>query len=324
MQMENGMIVLFQVGNLPVTAYAVAVALALGIGIALLGWQCKTHGLKAGTATTYALWALPISVVCARLFYCLCRLSLYGELGYGSMLKLWNGGYALWGAIGGMVFSALLVAKLSKQKTVKLLDALAAPGALTLALIRFAEVLNGEGIGMYVENEAFWRFPFAVCNEWGEWYWAIFLLEGLAALVIGAVLLRKKRAEGDDAKLFFVLFGTVSVVLESLRRDNFLRWLFVRVSQLSSVLVLVGIMVWAVVYYVRHQESRRISTGNLVLCWVVYVLMAGCCIALEFAVDKSATLPVWAAYCLMTVCSIVMGVCAYRVVMKASARPVKE
>ena len=66
------------------------------------------------------------------------------------------------------------------------------PAALTIALCRFSEYFSGEGIGMYVENEALRFFPLAVSNEWGEWYWAIFVLEGLAALAIMACLLRQR------------------------------------------------------------------------------------------------------------------------------------
>ena len=49
------------------------------------------------------LGALPLGLVGARLFYCLSRLAIYTDMGLVNVLRLWDGGYALWGAVGGAV-----------------------------------------------------------------------------------------------------------------------------------------------------------------------------------------------------------------------------
>ena len=184
--------------GLPVTAYALCLTAALCAALALLAAQCRRLSLRPGTALTMALWMLPLGLAGARLFYCLARLSFFMEVGLGSMLKMWNGGFALWGALGGAVLGAVIAARQTHQRPALLLDALAAPGALAIALCRLAEYFSGEGIGMYVEDERFCFFPLAVCNQYEEWYWAIFLLEALVALVILGVLLRRARPAGDS------------------------------------------------------------------------------------------------------------------------------
>ena len=153
---------LFEIFGKPVTAYALCVVAALALGLFLLFTEQKKRGLKAETVEIFALLALPLGVIGARAFYCLARINFYLEIGMVNMLRFWDGGYALWGAAGGVVIAALLTAKMTKQKISAILDAVAAPAALAIALGRFAEFFSGEGIGMYVENEAFWRFPFAV------------------------------------------------------------------------------------------------------------------------------------------------------------------
>lgn len=317
--MENGMLVLFEVGPLPVTAYGVALAAALLAGLWAFAVSCRKKGLDRIAALNFVLLALPLGLVGARLFYVLCRITLYSELGYVEALKCWHGGYALWGAIGGVVLAAGIGGGFSGKKMLRLMDAAAAPAALMICLVRMAEYFNGEGIGMMVEIEALCFFPLAVQNEWGEWYYAVFLLEAAVAAAIFLVLKQreKRMPEEGSAKCFFFLFCTASLLIESLRRDQFLRWLFVRVNQLTAVLVLTGMLVFVLVKWLRNPEKRRLGKGEVLGCWAGFALLAGVCIALEFAVDKAAWLPVWACYTLMALCVAGMGLCAGKLLYKS-------
>ena len=318
--MEEMKYVLFTVLGRPVTAYALCLVAALGLGLLLMAWQQRKHGLRCDTAEIFALLALPLGLIGARVFYCLCRLTVFMELGMGNMLRLWDGGYAMWGAAGGAVIAALLTAKITRQSAARILDAMAVPAALVMALGRFAEFFSGEGIGLEVENAFFQRFPFAVFDaDWEVWFWAIFLLEGIAALTILAVLLAKKHGKpGDHAKLFLVLYCSAQILLESLRRDQFLRWLFVRVSQLTAVLVLGGLMFYALYKWVKAPADQRMPKKQLIINWVVFLLCVGLCIAMEFAVDKAAFMPVWLCYTIMGVCCVIFGYTAHQLILKGT------
>lgn len=318
MEAPNG---IFTLLSLPVTAYALCLAGALCAALALLTAQCRRLSLRPGTALTMALWMIPLGLVGARLFYCLARLSFFMEIGLEHMLRGWDGGYALWGALGGAVLGAVIAARQTHQSPARVLDALAAPGALAIALCRLAEYFSGEGIGMYVEDERFCFFPLAVCNQFMEWYWAIFLLEALAALVILGVVLRRTRPAGDSARLFLILYSASQVLLESMRRDNFLRWLFVRVSQLGAALVMAGLMLYALVQLARCGRLHGPALRRTLICWAVFVACTGIIIALEFAIDKSADLPIWAAYCLMALCCIGLGTACYQAVFGCRGVP---
>lgn len=314
--MESGMIVLFGMGQLPVTAYGLSLAAALLAGFALLMVRGRKMGLQTTALLDFVLLAVPLALMGARVFYVACRLGLYSEMGAGEAVRMWHGGYALWGAIAGGVLAAFLCRK-KAGGMLRMMDAAAAPAALMIGLGRLAEVFNGEGIGMLVEQEGLCFFPLAIQNEWGEWYYAIFMLEALAAFIILWVLLRQKAPEGKAAKTFFFLFCTCSLLIESLRRDQFLRWLFVRVNQLTAVLVLTGMLAFVLVKWIRHPQKRRFTKGKVAAGWVGFALLAGICIALEFAVDKAAWLPVWACYTLMAGFVAAMGVCAGKLLFKS-------
>ncbi|MBR6667010.1 MAG: prolipoprotein diacylglyceryl transferase [Clostridia bacterium] len=318
--MDDMMHVLFSVAGLPVTTYALCVVIALALGLLLLAWRQKKHGLRCDTAEIFALLALPLGLIGARLFYCLARLTMYMEMGLVSILRFWDGGYALWGAVGGAVIAAILTAKITKQSALKLLDALSAPAALVIALGRLAELTNGEGRGLEVITPVFQRFPFALYNaDYETWFWAICVFEAVAALVIFAILLAKKPArDGEHARLFLILYCASQILLEALRADNFLHWtrVFIRVSQLTAVLVLAGMMFCALWRWRKASADARLPRKQVIINWVIFLICVGVSIWMQFAVQKSAHIPAWLCYTVMGVCAVGFGVTSHRLIMK--------
>ncbi|MBQ6959833.1 MAG: prolipoprotein diacylglyceryl transferase [Clostridia bacterium] len=310
----------FYLFQMPVTGYAVCVVLAAAAGLGLFLYRGSRRRLDTDALWGTALLALPLGLLGARLFYCLARFSLYEEIGLENMLRLWDGGYALWGAAGGAALAAVIGTRCGKQPLAPLLDALAPAGALTIALARFGEFFSGEGCGPYVEDEAFQFFPLAVYDGYyEEWKWAVFMLEGLAALAILAALLRKQRKAGDTARLFLLLYSACQILLESLRRDSYLRWLFVKVSQLTAAIVIVMLMAAATVRWARRKDARRMTGKGLLMRWLAAAASVGLIIALEFAVDDKIwhELPIWGIYGLMACACAVIGVSAHQTVFRS-------
>ena len=315
MEYENT--ILFSALGLPVTAYALCLAVSLGLGLSLFFLLGKKRGIGDDTLWRAALLALPMGLLGARLFYCAARVYYFLEIGLENVLRLWDGGYALWGAAGGVFLAAAVTARTKKQPLAALLDALAPPAALVIALTRFAEYFSGEGRGFYVEREAFWFFPVSVYRaDFDEWHLAIFIWEGLAALMILAALLRRQRKAGDTARLFLLLYSACQILFESLRQDGTLRWLFVRVSQLTSALVIAGLMLASTVRWARNREARAMKPGGLALRWLAMLAGVGAVIAMEFSVDGKifVQLPVWAGYAVMACACACVGAAAYQTV----------
>ena len=319
--------VLFSVFRLPVTAYALCLSLSLAAALAVFFRRCVREGVDGNAAWRTALLALPLGLIGARVFYCAARYKLYNEIGFGSALALWNGGYALWGAVGGAALAAVIAARRSRVRPARVLDAMAPAGALAIGLMRFAEYFSGEGRGRLVENEAFQRFPFAVYSEaYEEWYLAVFILEGLAALAIFAALLRARRAPGDKARMLLILYSACQMLLESLREDSCLKWLFVRVSQLTAALVLAGLMIAAAVKWARKGHNGGISKGRMAAYGGLFLLGVCVIIAMEFAVDGKilAGLPEWADYLIIALSCAVMGRAGWRTVLRSPAETIDK
>lgn len=310
--------------RLTVTPYALCVAAALVLGVILLAWRCKKAGLRADTAGTAALLGIPLGLLGARLLYVICRLfyflyMLEDEGGLMLGLHLWQGGYALWGAVAGAALAGTLTGVFTKQRISKVLDAMAAPAALIIALCRFAEYFVGLGLGLSVETEAFQRFPLAVEVYEGDWYWAVFMLEGAAALAILCVLLATKKEKGGQARLMLLLYSACQIVLESMRSKGEVLTLpnndFVRASQVISLLVLIGLMTGGTIRWGTRHGRQRISLAALIGCWAALVILAGVVVAMEFSMDNKISflrsLSKEGAHLIMAFCAAGMGIAAY-------------
>lgn len=290
--------------------YSVSVVAAVACGLLLL-WTTSRGKLKNGTVGTLGILMLPLGLVFAKLFHVAGDWYWYEAAGLDSILRLWEGGYGLWGAVLGCALAVILTARITGERSAVLFDACAAPAALVIAICRFVEYpFAGQGIGMGLDSDSvFCRFPFAVVNEWEEWYWAVFMLEGVIAVIILAVLLASGKTGGDKARLFLILYSAAQITCESLRRDQYLVWSFVRVSQLTAALVLLGLIIAALV---RRRSVDRKDWIDVIL----FLLGTGIVIGMEFAKDKLPAMPVWSCYAVMAAASAVMGIVTCRLVFR--------
>ncbi|MBQ9210655.1 MAG: prolipoprotein diacylglyceryl transferase [Clostridia bacterium] len=317
--------VMWNILGRPMTPYAVAVWVACLVALGVFLWQGRKLKTSARLATV--VLSAVLGLLGARLFYVAARWELFLDIGLQNFfyiedeeLRIWGAatGAAFWGAVGGVALGALLAGKLTRVKAADLLDALAPAGALGIAISRFGEFSIGEGIGPEVDVEALQFFPLSVVNEWEEWNYALFMLEGLVGLIIFVLLITygRRLAQGYRARMFLVLYSSSQIILEALRRDNFLRWLFVRVSQVTAAVVLLGLVVFGILRWMKRPEGQRMSQKKLIGNGVIFLLMVPIIVILEFAVDKSPTLSVGMAYLLETICCIGMGVTSWNLAMK--------
>ena len=220
------------------------------------------------------------ALVGARLLYCIFRWDFYlYDMGLAGVLRIWEGGFLLYGAVAGVLLTVLLLAKAKGADARLLLDEIAAPGMMVISISRMAEGMTTEGVGAWLEEGFFCRFPFAVQNEWGEWQLAVYLFETVAAIAILFRLLHHRAAPGEKLLTALLLYAGCQIVLESLRMDACLRIGFVRVSQvLSAVTVFVVTLIRAL----RAGKKQAVVSGGLCLAGIA---AAG---IIEWALDKTS------------------------------------
>lgn len=279
--------------------YGLVVAASAVLSLLLAGRQLRARQMKQETLAVFAAWCLPLSFLFARLLYCLICMDGFTRSGIAYFFDFTSGGYTLWGAIPGGCLAAYITGKHTRQSFAQLADALAAPAALMIALGRLAEGVVGQGYGWYVEDwfdpmngmslfhpeeyGALLRFPFAVQDMYGEWCWAIFVLEALIALVICALLLRAHAPRpGMTALRGLLLLAAAQILCESLRQDAVLRFGFVRVNQIISAAVIVALLVYGCILTRDKKRMLPAAIGTAVCIGVV--------VTMEFALEKKVVL----------------------------------
>lgn len=285
--------------------------LLIGAVLALgLGWL---RGRQAGIAQRKLLLATVLAPLMAAFFshlcYCLVSLSdvLYTQSA-GYWLAFWQGGQMFY---GGLLGAMLALAIAGGKERIRLMDAYSSPMALMVAFARIAEGCWGQGYGeyWYEESTFFCRFPFMAYDPYYEaWAWALFMAEAAVAVAIVLVItFQKRKHDGDSVLLFFGLYAAAQVVLESLRRDEFLRWGFVRVEELLSAVVILAVLI---LYWVQSGKGKTVQKSLLM---AVFIAMVVFCLLLEFATEGRipflVMLDVWHCYALMAVACAVNAAC---------------
>lgn len=290
------------------------ITLVTGAAIALLiGWL---RGQKAGYSPkqlTLCTLLIPLfTAFCSHLCYCLVSIPdvLYSYPA-SFWFTFWQNGQMFYGGILGALIALWLI---GGRQCLRLMDAYAPSMALMIAFARIAEGFSGQGYGEYIYDESFFcQFPFATFDPYYEfWAWTLYLPEALWALAVGAVVLclHKKAKDGDRALVLLGLYAAAQVVFESLRRDDFLRWGFVRCSEIFSA---VTILIVLLCYHIRAGKGKL---GRKITCWVVFAAMVVTCLMLEFATEKRAPfltflneLELEGCYAVMAGCCALMAGC---------------
>lgn len=223
--------------------YGLAIALGILAAVLYMSREARRMGLPPDLPLDFALWTVPLAVVFSRLYYVAFTWDRYrGDL--MGILRVWEGGLAIYGGVIGGALGAFLLSKRRRIPFPALAD-LVAPGLLLAQAIgRWGNFFNGEAYGNAVANPALQFFPVAVFAD-GRWHLATFFYESvwnLAGFFLLSRLAARLRRKGSGFVFLWYLlwYGLGRVVVEGLRTDS-LMWGALRVSQaLSALLVLLA------------------------------------------------------------------------------------
>ena len=230
--------------------YAVFIVTAIVIGLILASHEANRKNLPQDTIVDFLIYAIPLGIVCARLYYVFFRFNMYSE----DLLSVFNireGGLAIYGGVIGGLIAARLVSRKHRISMLTLLDVVVPALALGQAIGRWGNYINMEAYGLRISEKALQFFPFAVEIPVGQvWYWhmATFFYEFCWDILVFAILLivrRHVRERGDVFSWYLLLYCAGRTVIEGLRNDS-LTFIseFVRISQVFSALASFGVVIY--------------------------------------------------------------------------------
>lgn len=232
------------------------------------------------------LYGTIAGIIGARLYYVAFRWDYYGAHP-GDIIKIWEGGLAIYGGIIGGLLAAFIVCKIEKLNFLNLLDMIS------------MSLLIGQGIGRwgnYANQEAFGSITY---KNWGMMsdtvaayisdHAAYFGLENvenvpeyiaennlyvhptffyesvwcILSFVILFIALKKcRKFSGQLFLMYGVLYGLERAVVEGLRSDSlYLGSTNIRVSQVLSIVLTLVCLVLLIFFFVKYTKHPKPIEG---------------------------------------------------------------
>ncbi len=243
--------------------YGVLIALGFVLGGIYAYCRCKDFGLDNGELINMLLFAMPISIICARLYYVVFNFSLY-EDNLSSVFKIWEGGLAIYGGIIGAVLTVIVYCRVRKLSVGAMLDVGAFGLLIGQSIGRWGNFINREAFGVSENvNEFFLRMGLTPPGGETIYVHPTFLYESLWNIT-GFVILHflskklKNRYDGQIFAMYIAWYGLGRFLIEGLRADSL--YLFntgLRVSQMLALCSCFAAVAFLVYKAMKNKKERQ-------------------------------------------------------------------
>lgn len=253
----------------PIPWYSFLIVLGVVLAVFLACREERRLGLKKDTVIDLVLWLLPAGILGARIYYVIFS---WGQFRSDplAVFRIWEGGLAIYGGVLAGLIVLVVFARHRKLSPLLLCDIIAPGLVLAQAIGRWGNYFNMEAYGLPLLNQSLCFFPLAVRipeNGVYVWHMATFFYESLWDLSIFCFLMvaRRKllRFRGDVFFFYAFLYAAGRFVIEELRMDSLFLSSSVRVSQLLSALVCLGVLLR---YLLLCRGSCRLKSPVRFLC----------------------------------------------------------
>lgn len=265
----------FYIFNLHVAWYGVLIATGMVVAILFCCAFAKRRKLNTDDFIFVALFAIPLSIIGARLYY----IAFSGRAWtFAEAIKIWEGGMAIYGGIIGGAIGVLIACAIKKKNFFDYADVIAPGLIIAQSIGRWGNFINKEAYGWAVENPNLQCFPFSVyierCVQEGclcggsGWHLATFFFESYLNLIgffILFLLLLYCKKRGTVVAGYFIWYGVVRAFVETFRTDAlFIGQTSLRVSQLLSIiLIFVGLVMLFYIYILpKILQKRKKNISN--------------------------------------------------------------
>ena len=237
---------IIEIGPLDIRIYGIMIALGVIVAVWFIGWRMQQRGMNAEIAVSLAWVVVPAGLIGARIYHVITDWKwfsnpAYNQQGWGDVVRIWEGGLGIPGAIIGGVLAAAVLCRMRGWSLAEMLD-IAAPTLLAAQAIgRLGNWFNQELFGRPTDLP--WGLEIDPTNRPAEYFsdttfHPTFLYEALWMLALMGALLwldkLRKLPVGHLFALYVLGYASGRIWIEFLRVD--------RASELAGVRVNVWVM----------------------------------------------------------------------------------
>ncbi|MFD1068213.1 prolipoprotein diacylglyceryl transferase [Oceanobacillus locisalsi] len=261
--------VFLELGPLTIYWYGIIIAVGAALAVYLATREAERVGLGKETIMDFILFAVPIAIISARIYYVIFEFEQYANGPLWRIIAVWEGGIAIHGAVIGGVLTAIVFTKVKKISFWRLADVIAPSLILGQAIGRWGNFVNQEAHGGPISEAAYESFhqylPDFIMNQMvidGVMYHPTFLYESVWNFLIFFGLLLFRRTNPKRGMIFLTYAITYSIgrfYIEGLRTDSLYIIGELRTAQVVSILTIVaGIII--MLYLIKTSKVRYLDT----------------------------------------------------------------
>lgn len=246
--------VAFSIFGLDIMWYGILIACGILMAILVSSKEARRLGYQEGQVTDICLFAIPLGIVGARLYYVAFNWSQYA----GDLIEIINirgGGLAIHGGILAGILTVWVFTRIKKLEFFRMADILVLGLPMAQAIGRWGNFINGEAHGGPT------NLPWAILVE-GQRVHPTFLYESLWdwMIFVYIFMIRKnKKYEGQLLVDYIFLYSLGRFFIEGLRTDS----LMLGPIKMAQLISLVGIgMALVARYFLLKKKAYKENTGK--------------------------------------------------------------
>ena len=251
-------------GGIEVRWYGILITLGIILAFTYCAFRAKQEGINFDNLLDIAIFTIIFAVIGARTGYVLFSLKDTTYDSFLDVIAIWNGGLQIYGAIIAGAITILIVCKIKKLSSLKMLDAVSPAVMIGQIIGRWGNFCNGEAHGSVVSETSplyFIRMGLSTHNieelkgKMAEVH-PTFLYESmwnLVGFIIINALYKKKKFDGQIVLMYLTWYGFGRMFIEMLRTDQ----LKLGVFPVSVVIGAVCFVVGTILIIINLVKARR-------------------------------------------------------------------
>lgn len=263
-----------RLGPIKVHWYGVIIASAVILAVYLASREAKRRGLEVDDIYDAVLWAMPIALIAARTYYVVFEWAYYKDH-LSQIPAIWDGGIAIYGGLLGGLAVIIVLTKHKMINTWLFLDIIAPTIILSQAIGRWGNFMNQEAYGKIVSHQFLTNLHipnFIVQQMFIDGYYRMptYLWESLwdvTGFIIIMIVRHQKNwfKQGEIFFLYVMWYAFGRFFIEGMRTDSLMIAGDIRVSQILSVILFIGSLIWWILRRKLQPQNRWYLDGHSLL-----------------------------------------------------------
>lgn len=243
----------FRIFGIPVYWYGIFIALGFVVAIIVAFRQCNKFGVKQETIIDGMLYAVPVSIIFARIYYVALEWDEYKD----NLLEIFNirqGGLALFGVLIGAFLTVFVLFKIKKIPFLKTLDFCIVYFPLVQSIGRWGNFVNQEVYG--VQTDLPWGMTGSIIGNIPVH--PLFLYEAIWNMALFFFLfwfIKRKKFDGEVIYLYIIFYGAGRAWMELLRDREFN--LMIGNLRVNSLIAAAASLLFLILLVVKRRKIKK-------------------------------------------------------------------